>query len=180
MIFLGLRLITPGRARSIVFRVRGAARGHPGVKIQRSVKFSGPGKRELHRGATVREGAQIYVAQGATLILEEGAYIGIRNLINVAVAVTIGAHSELSWDVQIMDTDFHDITRTDGTVSPKSSPVLIGEHVLIGSAAIILKGVTVGNGSVVAAGAVVTRDVPPQVVVAGNPARVVSEISGWR
>jgi acetyltransferase-like isoleucine patch superfamily enzyme len=45
--------------------------------------------------------------------------------------------------------------------------------------AIILKGVTIGDGAVIAAGAVVTKDVPPDAVVAGNPARVVKEGVEW-
>ncbi|MDZ5610832.1 sugar O-acetyltransferase [Bacillus pseudomycoides] len=57
-----------------------------------------------------------------------------------------------------------------------SSPVIIGENVWIGSSSTILPGVTVGDNSVVAAGAVVTKDVPKNAVVAGVPARVVKEI----
>lgn len=58
-----------------------------------------------------------------------------------------------------------------------SSPVIIGENVWIGSSSTILPGVTVGDNSVVAAGAVVTKDVPKNAVVAGVPARVVKEIN---
>lgn len=57
------------------------------------------------------------------------------------------------------------------------SPVIIGENVWIGSNATILPGVTVGDNSVVAAGAVVTKDVPQNTVVAGVPAKVVKEIN---
>ncbi len=56
------------------------------------------------------------------------------------------------------------------------APVRIEDKVWIGFNAIVLKGVTVGTGSVVAAGAIVTRDVPPWTVVAGAPARVVKEL----
>ena len=52
----------------------------------------------------------------------------------------------------------------------------IGENVLLGDHATVLKGVTIGKNSVVAARAVVTRDVPENVVVAGNPAKVVKEL----
>jgi acetyltransferase-like isoleucine patch superfamily enzyme len=51
--------------------------------------------------------------------------------------------------------------------------VEIGDDVFIGTNALILKGVTVGNGAVVGAGAVVVVDVPPDAVVGGNPARVI-------
>jgi maltose O-acetyltransferase len=55
-------------------------------------------------------------------------------------------------------------------------PVVIEDDVWVGGAAIILPGVTIGKGSTVAAGAVVTKDVPPRTVVAGNPARVIKSL----
>lgn len=55
--------------------------------------------------------------------------------------------------------------------------VKIGDHVWIGSNATILSGVSIGEWSVVAAGAVVTKDVPPMTVVGGVPARVIKKIT---
>ena len=52
----------------------------------------------------------------------------------------------------------------------------IGDNVLVGANAVVIEGVQVGNGSVVAAGAIVTQDVPENVVVAGVPARIIKEI----
>lgn len=57
-----------------------------------------------------------------------------------------------------------------------AKPIKIGNRVWIGIAATILPGITVGDNSVIAAGAVVTRDVPPDTVVAGNPAKVIKKI----
>ena len=57
-----------------------------------------------------------------------------------------------------------------------SKPVKIGDRVWIGIAATILPGVTIGENSIVAAGAVVTKDVPPNTIVAGNPAKVVKKL----
>lgn len=53
----------------------------------------------------------------------------------------------------------------------------IKDNVWIGMGAVILKGVTIGENSVVAAGAIVTKDVPPNVVVAGNPAQIVKQLA---
>ena len=57
-----------------------------------------------------------------------------------------------------------------------SAPVIIEDNVWIGQFATILKGVTIGKGSIVATRAVVTKDVPPYTIVAGNPAKVVKKI----
>jgi maltose O-acetyltransferase len=57
-----------------------------------------------------------------------------------------------------------------------AKPISIEDNVWIGGAAILLPGVSIGRNAVVGAGSVVTRDVPPNTVVAGNPARVIREI----
>ncbi len=57
------------------------------------------------------------------------------------------------------------------------APVKIGNHVWIGSNAAVLSGVSIGDWAVVAAGAVVTKDVPPLAVVGGVPAKVIKKIS---
>jgi acetyltransferase-like isoleucine patch superfamily enzyme len=59
------------------------------------------------------------------------------------------------------------------------APVVIGDRVWVGTRAVILKGVTIGDGAVVAAGAVVNKDVPAHSVVAGGPARVVGSVDSW-
>lgn len=161
-------------------RTRGYLRGHPGARIGRGVVMSGPGEYRLGRGSCLREGARIYVGSGAVLELAPGAAIGARSVVNVTSGVTVGAGSQISWQCQVLDSDFHEITAADGSTGPVSLPVTVGEHVLVGTGAIVLKGVILGDGVVVAAGAVVTRDVPPGTVVAGNPARPVQIVAGWR
>ena len=59
------------------------------------------------------------------------------------------------------------------------APIVIGDHVWIGTNAIVLKGVTIGDGAVIAAGAVVTRDVPAHSLAAGVPARVIRSDVHW-
>lgn len=58
-----------------------------------------------------------------------------------------------------------------------AGPIVIGDEVWIGANAVVLPGTTIGNGAIVAAGAVVTRDVPPYSIVAGVPARVIKQIN---
>lgn len=102
-------------------------------------------------------------------------YIGDRTEIHAGKNVTIGDNCDISWDVTILDRDYHKL----GTATEEFRPVSIGNRVWIGCHAIILKGVHVGDGAVIAAGSVVTKDVPPRALVAGNPARVIREGVEW-
>lgn len=100
--------------------------------------------------------------------------VGERSL--VQGNVVIGSHVMMGPQVYIY-TQNHCFERTDIPMDRQGfSPergVTIGDDVWIGSRVTILPGVNVGEGSVIGASAVVTKDVPPYAVVAGNPARVV-------
>lgn len=95
------------------------------------------------------------------------------------VGVNIGAHVLFGPQVVIMDCDGHPVDRRlpDRPAYTRRAPVHIGDHAWIGYGAVIMKGVNIGAYAVVAACAVVTRDVPPHAVVAGNPARVVKQFA---
>lgn len=88
--------------------------------------------------------------------------IGDRVSIAPSVILILSSHS-----------NFSSISKS---VSQKESHVIIGNDVWIGAGSIIMNGVTIGEGAIVGAGSVVTRDVPPYTVVAGNPARMIREI----
>lgn len=111
----------------------------------------------------------------------DGTFIGHGCSIAVAESVRIGSRCLLAGGVRIADYDGHPIDaarRRAGEPTPSEAirPVIIGDDVWIGFGAIILKGVTIGDKAIVGAGAVVTRDVPSEVVVAGNPARIVKDL----
>ena len=109
-------------------------------------------------------------------VIEIGDYtfLNRRTEIMCKKHVKIGRHCAISWDVAIMDTDYHHI----GDAEP-TKPTIIGDHVWIGNKSIILKGVTIGNGAVVAAGSVVTKDVPAHTLVAGVPAVPIRRNIQW-
>lgn len=94
---------------------------------------------------------------------------GVR--IGAASEIVIGDNTMLASSVYVTDSDWHDIY--DRSAVGKAEPVHIGENAWIGDSAIICKGVTVGDNSIVGAGAVVTKDIPANVIAAGNPAQVV-------
>lgn len=108
------------------------------------------------------------------LKMGEGVTVGWFAELDARGGLTIGDNTNISSHVKII-TGSHDIDDPNYTADFK--PVNIGERCWLGTSAIILQGVTIGDGAVVAAGAVVTKDVPPYTVVGGVPARKIRERS---
>ena len=108
-------------------------------------------------------------------------FLGERNVINVGCMlrarhyrITTGNDVSIGPEAALL-TLGHDPQSPD--FSDKGGDITIGDHVWIGYRAIILPGITIGEGAVVGAGSVVTKDVEPFTIVAGNPARKVGERS---
>ncbi|HOQ11005.1 MAG: putative acetyltransferase [Spirochaetes bacterium ADurb.Bin218] len=102
---------------------------------------------------------------------------GVR--VSSASEIVIGDDCMLANFCYIMDADWHDIY--DRTSSPgKTAPVILERGVWVGDSAIICKGVRIGENSIIGAGSVVRKDVPPNCVVIGNPARVVKKLDPAR
>lgn len=126
----------------------------------------------IEPGAYIREGAHIgkncVIMMGS--IINIGANIGDGTMIDMNAVV--GARGQIGKNVHVGAGAV-----IAGVLEPPSKdPVTIEDNVLIGANAVILEGVKVGKGSVVAAGAIVTKDVPPGVVVAGSPAKIIKDI----
>jgi acetyltransferase-like isoleucine patch superfamily enzyme len=122
---------------------------------------------------------------GASVKIGSRTYIGDSQIVS-AESIEIGDDILISWGVTIVDHDSHALAwdeRANDVLDwgrgvknwdhVVRRPVRIGDRAWIGFGASILKGVTIGENAVVAAGAVVTKDVPPFAIVAGNPARIV-------
>lgn len=90
--------------------------------------------------------------------------------------VTIGDNCMIGPRVSIYTATHHLDAETRITGLEYGKPVTIGNNVWIGGNAVIAPGVTIGNNAVIAAGAVVVRNVPDNVVVGGNPAKVIKQL----
>lgn len=162
-----------------VFR-RMRSRLRPAVELGRHVSIYAGCSFALGASGRVRVG-DFTLLNGALLMAEE--------------SIEIGHHCMVSWNVAIADSDFHPLDaaqryRDCEALAPyyqeearniprpeiAKRPVRIGNGAWIGMNAVILKGVTIGDDAIVAAGAVVSRPVPPRTIVAGNPARIVKRL----
>ncbi len=145
------------------------------------------GRVVIGRDSIVRCRIDFDSAQGEVRIGDR-CYLGASHLV-CHTAITVGDDVIMSWGVTVVDHDSHSLNWAERQHdvadwmrgvkrwdSVTVRPVRIGDKTWIGFGASILKGVTVGEGAVVGANAVVTRDVPPYTVVAGNPARVVRQL----
>lgn len=119
-------------------------------------------------------------------------YIGDQTRIWAAKKVVIGNRVLIAHNVNIFDTTTHPIdkqiraeheriVKTKGMPNEQydtiyETPIIIGNDVWIGCNSVVLRGVTIGEGAIVSAGSVVTQDVPPNTMVAGNPAVVVKQL----
>lgn len=103
--------------------------------------------------------------------------------------ISIGNNVKIGGDCIIMDTDAHnlDYRIRNGSIldengkcidctTAKSKPIIIEDDVLIGTRCIVLKGVTIGAHSIIGSGSVVTKNIPANVIAAGNPCKVIKSI----
>ncbi|MCW5590071.1 MAG: acyltransferase [Legionellales bacterium] len=114
----------------------------------------------------------------------ENTYLSHEININCKKNIKIGKNCLIGYQTIIMDFDGHMIYEESSEKPPyktggKIKPIVIGDNVWIGFRCSILKGVHIGDNSIIAAGSVVTRDIDPNTIVAGNPAKVVKKNIYW-
>jgi maltose O-acetyltransferase len=127
---------------------------------------------KLARTSSIHAKARFFCPEG----LRIGHYstIGDRAFLDGREGITIGDCVNIAADLRIYTRE-HDIDSPD--FAEVGGPVVIEDYVYIGTRAMILPGVRIGRGAVVASGAVVTKDVPPFILVGGVPARAIRERS---
>lgn len=130
------------------------------------------------------------VAERANTIIKIGNNVGMSSpCLWAKQEIIIGDYVNVGGDCIIIDSDAHNLDwhirdsckmynlkESLDIHTAKCAPIHIGSHVLIGTRCIILKGVTIGDGSVIAAGSIVTKDVPSNVIAGGNPCKVIKQL----
>lgn len=124
---------------------------------------------QVGEGATVRP--PFHCDYGYNIRLGAGVFLNFGCVILDVVGVTIGDGTQIGPGVQILTADHPKDARQRAAGLEFGRPIHIGRNVWIGGGAIVLPGIRIGDGAVVGAGSIVTRDVPADTTVVGNPAR---------
>lgn len=124
--------------------------------------------------ASFRFECKLFICDYGKVQIGSNLFVNFCTNILIRDTLIIGDDVVISSNVLIRDNDAHQI---NGTIN--HSPITIWNHVWIGSNAIILKGVTIGDGAIIAAGSIVTKDVPSNTLVGGNPAKIIKENVKW-
>lgn len=148
-----------------------------GTVIVKPLVLRGVERIQLGKHCAIYGRSWLATEQAATLVVGDDVYMGHDVHIHAIDDIFIGSGTSLTDGVLVSngehDRDSFQLVRSTG-------PISIGRGCFLGQRAIVLGGVTIGDGATIGAGAVVTRDVPAGMTVAGVPARVVSGISGDR
>lgn len=125
-------------------------------------------------------GSRISVASDAVLRFGDNFSMTGNSSIVCQKDISFGNDCLLSWDILIMDSNFHQITNMQNDTINAPSPIRIGNHVWIGCRSTILKGVTIADNTVIAAGAIITKSLPATYTIyGGNNLKLKSNIN-WK
>lgn len=127
---------------------------------------------KIGKGSTIHMWANFF--QPKNIEIGEDTIVGDHCFLDGRARLKIGSHTAIASQVLIYNSE-HNIH--DPEFGATEEPVEIGDYVFIGARAIILPGVKIDKGAVIAAGAVVTKDVPPRKIVGGVPAEEIGERS---
>jgi acetyltransferase-like isoleucine patch superfamily enzyme len=161
--FIGLPVIQKHRLSTMRFGAR--------MHLRSSMRSNNVGVNHPVFFSTLQKGAELIIGDNFSM---SGGSIIVAERIEICDNVVFGPN------LLVMDAEYHPLDPVVRKTTPtliSSAPVIIEDDVYLGSNALILRGVHIGKGSVVAAHSVVTHDVPPGVVVGGNPAKVLREIN---
>jgi acetyltransferase-like isoleucine patch superfamily enzyme/coenzyme F420-reducing hydrogenase beta subunit len=143
----------------------------------------------LHKNAKLIVNGRFALAYDSVLQIFEGGTLTLNGgFINAGATIAVKGNSIIGKDFLcgrhfvLHDSDFHQIidAKTGERINKTSVPVHIGDHVWSGEGVTVLKGVTIGNGSIVGAKSVVTKNVPENCAVTGNPAHIEKTDVSWK
>ena len=178
MVSLLSKIVDFGHIMNAQLRLRGKATAPFSVRLRGRIHYSGCGEVVLGEGVSFNGTVvpiELVTYTSGRIEIGNHTFFNYGSSIAARASVKIGSYCLLGHYTFVMDNDQHDIVRH--TELPQSDPVIIEDHVWIGSKAVILPGVRIGSRAVIGAGSIVTKDIPPRCVAAGNPARVLRHLT---
>jgi len=162
-------------------RIRGKAQLPLSVRLFGRICLKGGGDVEFGQGVTLVGDVvpvEFVAHSGARISIGKHSHINYGSSISAYEHVKIGSHCLIGHYALIVDRNEHGVEYRE--LAPPPAPVIIEDHVWIGSRAIVLPGISIGHHSVIGAGSVVTKDVPANSLVVGNPAHIVRRFATAR
>lgn len=117
---------------------------------------------------TIGSGSSISIGKNAILTLGKDFSITGNSSIICQKEITFGDNCLLSWDIQILDSDFHKIYDIEGNHINKPKPIVIGNKCWIGARCSILKGVNINDNTIIAANSTITKSFEEKDIIIGN------------
>ena len=135
----------------------------------------------LKDGVKLRKGLIQIRGNGCTIEIDEDTSFGQIRIVNVGKnnSVSIGKKCLFADDIEIWASDTHSIYDENGNFINPEKPVQIGDKVWIGSHVRILKGVAIGDEAIVGMNSVITKNIAPKTLNAGNPIKVLKSNISW-
>jgi maltose O-acetyltransferase len=178
MVSLVRKIVDFGHILNAQLRLRGKATAPFSVRLRGRAELSGDGEVVLGEGVSLNGTLvpiELVTYTSGRIEIGDHTFINYGSSIAARASVKIGSYCHLGHYTFVMDNDQHDVVRH--WQLPQSDPVVIEDNVWIGSKAVILPGVRIGSHAVIGAGSIVTKDIPPRCVAAGNPARVLRHLT---
>ena len=157
--------------------IRGKARLPLSVRLFGRIRLRADGDVEFGQGVCLMGDVvpiEFISYKGSRISIGDHTFINYGSSITAYKEVRIGRHCLLGHYLLVVDRNEHGIEQRE--VAPPAAPVIIEDHVWIGSHTTILPGVCIGHHAAIGAGSVVTRDIPANCLAVGSPARVVRSL----
>jgi acetyltransferase-like isoleucine patch superfamily enzyme len=134
----------------------------------------------FHGKAVIKYGAKIVVGQKGILRLGNNFRLSSGSFIICYNSVEFGDDCRISWNTQIIDTDFHKVYDIDLIQMNPDKEIMIGNNCWIGNHCLINKGTHLGNMVVVSSNSMINKDIPESnIILAGSPAKIIKTSITW-
>lgn len=142
--------------------------------------WSSQGNVVFEGNCKIGSGSKLAIARNAQMVIGDNVSITGRTDIVCQNRIVIGKDSLLSWDVLLMDTDFHKIVNEQGKQTNEHKEIVIGEHTWVGCRCTILGGAKISNDTVIAAGSCITKAFHDKQVLIGGVNTVLKDKIKWQ